>query len=178
MKTGIVRRIDVLGRIVLPKEIRKILKINDGDPIEIYAERDSVILKKYSQIENVERIKALTMALHDETGKIAIICDKNKVISVSGFNEEILLYKPLSKATEKIINENKTYIHNYEDSFVSSSLTDNDTLYVKSELILPVKKGGEIFGAIVLVDNTVGEKINENDLRLASLTAKILTEGF
>ena len=84
--TGIVRRIDDLGRVVIPKEIRRTLRIREGDPLEIFTDRDGgIILKKYSPIEELSEFsKEYVEALHQTIGNMVMICDKDTVISISG----------------------------------------------------------------------------------------------
>ena len=84
--TGIVRRIDDLGRVVIPKEIRRTLRIREGDPLEIYTDRDGeVILKKYSPIGEIAAFaKDYTESLFRSMGHIACICDRDMVVAASG----------------------------------------------------------------------------------------------
>src|SRR5690606_11016659 len=84
--TGIVRRIDDLGRVVIPKEIRRTLRIREGDPLEIFVDRDGeVILKKYSPIGELgDFAKEYAESLHESTGHITMICDRDTIIAVAG----------------------------------------------------------------------------------------------
>lgn len=84
--TGIVRRIDDLGRVVIPKEIRRTLRIREGDPLEIFTDREGgVILKKYSPIGDLSEFsKGYTDSLQQTIGNIVMICDKDTIISISG----------------------------------------------------------------------------------------------
>ena len=84
--TGIVRRIDELGRVVIPKEIRRTLRIREGDPLEIFTDRDGeVILKKYSPIGELSGFaKEYTESLVRALGHVALICDKDQIISAAG----------------------------------------------------------------------------------------------
>ena len=84
--TGIVRRIDDLGRVVIPKEIRRTLRIREGDPLEIYTDRDGeVILKKYSPIGEMSSFaKDYTESLFRSLGHIAVIVDRDQVVAASG----------------------------------------------------------------------------------------------
>ena len=84
--TGIVRRIDDLGRVVIPKEIRRTLRIREGDPLEIFTDREGgVILKKYSPIgELTDFSKEYAESLQQSIGHIVLIADKDAFISVSG----------------------------------------------------------------------------------------------
>ena len=106
--TGVVRRIDDLGRIVIPKEIRRTLRIKEGDPLEIFTDREGqVILKKYSPIgELSEFATGYAETLSKATGHIACITDKDSVIAVSGGSKKEFLEQSLSKELEKVM-ENK-----------------------------------------------------------------------
>ena len=91
--TGVVRRIDDLGRVVIPKEIRKTLRIKEGDPLEIFTDREGqIILKKYSPIgELTEFATEYAETLSKTTGHIACITDKDNVIAVSGISKKEFL---------------------------------------------------------------------------------------
>ena len=96
--TGIVRRIDELGRVVIPKEIRRTLRIREGDPLEIYTDRDGeVILKKYSPIGEMSSFaKDYTESLFRSLGHIACIVDRDQVVAASGVSKKELWDKPIS----------------------------------------------------------------------------------
>ena len=101
--TGIVRRIDDLGRVVVPKEIRRTLHIREGDPLEIFTDREGeIILKKYSLIGELSGFsKQYAEALAQTSGHIVSITDRDQHIAVSGQGKKELLGKPLSKALER-----------------------------------------------------------------------------
>lgn len=103
--TGIVRRIDELGRVVIPKEIRRTLRIREGDPLEIYTDRDGeVILKKYSPIGEIAAFaKDYTESLFRSLGHIACICDRDMVVAASGVPRKELWDKPISRDLEAAI---------------------------------------------------------------------------
>ena len=88
--TGIVRRIDDLGRIVVPKEIRRTLRIREGDPLEIYTDHDGeVVLKKYSPIGEIAAIaKDYTDSLYRTLGHIVLISDRDAIVAVSGASKK------------------------------------------------------------------------------------------
>ena len=110
--TGIVRRIDDLGRVVVPKEIRRTLKIREGDPIEIFTEKDGeIILRKYSQIgEMSEYAKQYADTLAHISGHIVIITDKNSIVAVSGAGKKDTIGKPITKELYGIIEKRNLYI--------------------------------------------------------------------
>ena len=93
--TGIVRRIDDLGRIVIPKEIRRTLRIREGDPLEIYTEKDGeVIFKKYSPMGDLQAVAAqLCESIGKNTGHIAAVADRDSIIAVAGAPKRELLEK-------------------------------------------------------------------------------------
>lgn len=108
--TGIVRRIDELGRVVIPKEIRRTLRIREGDPLEIYTDRDGeVILKKYSPIGEIAAFaKDYTESLFRSIGHIACICDRDMVVAASGVPRKELWDKPISRELEAAIQNRQS----------------------------------------------------------------------
>ena len=110
--TGIVRRIDDLGRVVVPKEIRRTLKIREGDPIEIFTEKDGeIILRKYSQIGEIsEYAKQYADTLAHISGHVVIITDKNSIVAVSGAGKKDTIGKPITKELYGIIEKRNLYI--------------------------------------------------------------------
>ena len=111
--TGIVRRIDELGRVVIPKEIRSTLRLKSGDPLEIFTDRDELMLKKYSPIASLEKFSEGTAkSLSDLSGHIAVICDTDGVLHASGRGQREFDGKNLSHNMEKILRDRKSYIAN------------------------------------------------------------------
>jgi len=110
--TGIVRRIDDLGRVVIPKEIRRTLRIREGDPLEIFTDREGeVILKKYSPIGELSDFAAqYAESLHKTSGHITCISDRDTIIAVSGASKKEFLEKALSPEVERIIEEKNTLV--------------------------------------------------------------------
>ena len=109
--TGVVRRIDDLGRIVIPKEIRKVLRIKEGDPIEIFTGREGeVILKKYSPIGELNEFASqYAETLAKTTGHIACITDKDTIIAVAGAPKKEYLEKSISSEIERLIEDRVTW---------------------------------------------------------------------
>ena len=110
--TGIVRRIDDLGRVVIPKEIRRTLRIREGDPLEIFVDRDGeVILKKYSPISELgDFAKEYAEALYDSLGNPVLICDRDTYIAVAGGSKKEYLNKSVSELVEKIMEDRQSVI--------------------------------------------------------------------
>lgn len=109
--TGIVRRIDDLGRVVIPKEIRRTMRIREGDPLEIYTDTDGqVIFKKYSPMGELSEFAAqICDALHKTTGGIAAVCDRDAVIAVAGGGRRELLDRRISRELEELMSTRGQY---------------------------------------------------------------------
>jgi len=145
--TGVVRRIDDLGRIVIPKEIRRTLRIKEGDPLEIFTDREGqIILKKYSPIgELSEFATGYAETLSKTTGHIACITDKDSVIAVSGGSKKEFLEQSLSSELEKVM-ENKEVYTSKENNEISLPITQNDSKDRKynSQVIYPIISDGDV----------------------------------
>lgn len=172
--TGIVRRIDDLGRIVVPKEIRRTLRIREGDPLEIFTDREGeIILKKYSPIGELGAFaKEYVESLAQSAGHITCIVDRDQIIAVSGGSKKDFLEKHISAELEKIINSRNTHIANREDSnFVPILDDDYDDIY-SYELITPIISEGDVLGAIVMLSKS--KKMGEIEGKLAQTAAGFL----
>lgn len=174
--TGIVRRIDDLGRVVIPKEIRRTLRIREGDPLEIFTDREGgVILKKYSPIgELSEFSKGYAESLQQVIGNVVIICDKDSIISLSGASKKEYIDKKISEELEKIIEERKTVslvdasqvIPLYEDDEVEGRYT--------SQVISPIITEGDAIGAVIIVSKEEGKKFGDVEIKLAETASSFL----
>ncbi|HHU74216.1 MAG TPA: AbrB/MazE/SpoVT family DNA-binding domain-containing protein, partial [Clostridiales bacterium] len=129
--TGIVRRIDDLGRVVVPKEIRRTLRIREGDPLEIFTDREGeIILKKYSPIGELGQFaKQYADALAQSTGHIIAITDKDQFIAVAGSTKKELLSKGISHDLEEVINERENVIASREDKNFVKIINEDDSEY-------------------------------------------------
>ena len=109
--TGIVRRIDDLGRVVIPKEIRRTLRIREGDPLEIYTEKDGeVIFKKYSPMGDLGDFAGqICESIGKNTGYIAAVCDRDAIIAVHGVQKRELLDKRCSQELEQLMELRRSY---------------------------------------------------------------------
>ena len=175
--TGVVRRIDDLGRIVIPKEIRKTLRIKEGDPLEIFTDKDGeVILKKYSPIGELSEF-AITYAetLAKTTGHIACITDKDTVIAVSGAPKKEFLQKNLSHELEDIM-DNKEIYKSKENNEVSVPITQNDNYERKyhSQLVYPIISQGDTIGSIILISKDQTTKMGDIELKVVQSAAGFL----
>ena len=173
--TGIVRRIDDLGRVVIPKEIRRTLRIREGDPLEIFTDKDGeIILKKYSPIGELGAFaKQYAESLAQTTGHIICISDKDQVIAVSGGAKKELFQKHISKALEHVISERETIIATKDDKkFVN--ITDDEFDEYTSEVITPIISEGDAIGAVILLNKDPKVKMGEMEQKLAFSAAGFL----
>lgn len=173
--TGIVRRIDDLGRVVIPKEIRRTLRIREGDPLEIFTDKDGeIILKKYSPIGELGAFaKQYAESLAQTTGHIICISDKDQVIAVSGGGKKELFQKHISKELEHVISERETVMATKDDKkFVN--ITDDDFDEYTSEVITPIISEGDAIGAVILLNKDPKVKMGETEQKLAFSAAGFL----
>ncbi|MDF9407712.1 stage V sporulation protein T [Pelotomaculum isophthalicicum JI] len=179
--TGIVRRIDDLGRVVIPKEIRRTLRIREGDPLEIFVDREGeVILKKYSPIGELgDFAKEYADSLYEALGHIACIADRDNIIAVSGASKKEFLNKPIGTAVEKVMDERKAIIINNpgEDPFCKDCLTiEEGECRYSSEVIAPIIAEGDPIGAVILATKEPDLKMGEMELKLAETAAGFLAK--
>ena len=121
--TGIVRRVDDLGRIVIPKEIRRTLRIREGDPLEIYTEKDGgVIFRKYSPMVDLQEFAAqMCESISSATGHIAAIADRDGIIALHGAPRKELLDKPNAPEMEKLMEQRKNYLYHAGENPIPAS---------------------------------------------------------
>ncbi|WP_040213837.1 stage V sporulation protein T [Clostridium polynesiense] len=175
--TGIVRRIDDLGRVVIPKEIRRTLRIREGDPLEIFTDREGgVILKKYSPIEELTDFsKEYAEALQQTIGHIILIADKDAFISVSGAPKKDFIEKKISSELEKIIDDRKTVLIGDNNGKIIPLYNDEDPqekyFY---QVISPIIAEGDAIGAVVIISKQAGEKLGELEIKLAETASAFL----
>lgn len=151
--TGIVRRIDDLGRVVIPKEIRRTLRIREGDPLEIFTDRDGgVILKKYSPIgELTDFSKEYAEALHQSTGHCVLVSDNDMFISVSGIPKKDFVDKKISDELERIMENRKTILlggsHGKLEPLYSEDRVEEK---YKAQAIAPIISEGDAIGTVIM----------------------------
>ncbi|MFR2534344.1 MAG: stage V sporulation protein T [Clostridia bacterium] len=175
--TGVVRRIDDLGRIVIPKEIRKTLRIKEGDPLEIFTDREGqIILKKYSPIgELSEFATEYAETLAKTTGHIACITDKDTIIAVSGGSKKEFLEQSISKDLEKIMDDKEAYISK-ENNDVSVPITQNENTDKKNnaQVVYPIISDGDVIGSVILISKDANTKMTEVEKKVVQSAASFL----
>ncbi|MDY3030142.1 MAG: stage V sporulation protein T [Clostridia bacterium] len=169
--TGIVRRIDDLGRVVIPKEIRRTMRIREGDPLEIYTEKDGeVIFKKYSPIGELGDFAAdYVETLAKASGHGACITDRDNVIAVSGVPKKDLIEKRVSPDLDKVMSD-KIFV-NYQ-SGKPVTVADGSDKY-SAGVVVPIVAEGDTIGSVLFImkDN---EQPSEVEEKLAESAAGFL----
>lgn len=177
--TGIVRRIDELGRVVIPKEIRRTLRIREGDPLELFTDRDELMLKKYSPIASVERFaEGTAKSLNEQSGHLAAILDTDTVLAASGSGKRALVGKTVSDKMTEIMTSRASYLANRAEGGEVFPVTADWDMEATAEIIVPIVSGGDCLGAVVLLSQEEGAVMEANAVKLARLTADIIANQF
>ena len=175
--TGVVRRIDDLGRIVIPKEIRKTLRIKEGSPLEIFTEKDGdIILRKYSPIgELSEFATGYAETLAKTTGHIACITDKDTIIAVSGGSKKEFLEQDVSKELEQLMEDKEIYTSK-DNSNVAMPITKNGNRDKENnaQIVYPIISNGDTIGTVILMSKDSNTKMNEVEKKVAQSAATFL----
>jgi AbrB family transcriptional regulator, stage V sporulation protein T len=168
--TGIVRRIDDLGRVVIPKEIRRTLRIREGDPLEIFVDRDGeVILKKYSPINELGNFsQEYAESLAENSGCLVLIADRDAIISVAGGSKKDFVDKNIGSAVEKAMDSRSTLTEKSGKDVVEGAGQD-----LGSTVIAPIIAGGDPIGAVILVAKE-HEEVGEVEQKLSETAAGFL----
>ena len=175
--TGIVRRIDELGRVVVPKEIRRTLRLREGDPLEIFTDREGgVILKKYSPIRELTNFaNEYSESLEQIIGNIILVCDRDNIISVSGVNKKEYLEKKISRDLEKVMDDRKS-ISFFQGVNKPVALYDEEEPDIKytNQVVSPILAEGDVIGAVIIASKEQGKKFSEMEIKLAETAAVFL----
>ena len=171
--TGIVRRIDDLGRIVIPKEIRKTMHIREGAQLEIFTDSDGgVIFKKYSPLGELdESAEDYAETAAKVTGNTVVITDKDCVVAASGSNRRELLHKKLSVETERLIEDRRQYIYKIGEQR-KRLCTELEKAYVG--IVNPIIIDGDTVGSVIMLIPEMGNEPAESDIKVLTTAAQIL----
>ena len=169
--TGIVRRIDDLGRVVIPQEIRRTMRIREGDPLEIYTDTDGqVIFKKYSPMGELSEFAVqICDALHKTTGEIAAVCDRDTVIAVAGGGKRELLERRVSRELEELM----TARGQYAAETCTLPVTETDERYAVA-VAAPILSEGDVLGCVVFLCEQDHLAVGETEYPLAQTIAGFL----
>jgi AbrB family transcriptional regulator (stage V sporulation protein T) len=173
--TGIVRRIDDLGRVVIPKEIRRTLRIREGDPLEIFVDRDGeVILKKYSPIGELgDFAKEYAESLYESTNHITMITDRDNIIAVSGGSKKDYLEKQVGGLVEACMENRKTTLEASQGEY--ELIKDLSETY-SSFVVAPIIAGGDPIGSVILLNKDENVKMGQMETKMAETAAGFLAK--
>ena len=171
--TGIVRRIDDLGRVVIPKEIRRTMRIREGDPLEIYTDKDGgVIFKKYSLMGGVAEFAGqLCDTLHRTTGRLTVITDRDSCIASAGVPRRELADRRISRQLEQLMEGRQIYQHREGEPAVP--LCDDSEKYAVA-IAAPILSEGDVLGCVLFAGTPDQLAGGEVEYKLAQSIAAFL----
>lgn len=171
--TGIVRRIDDLGRVVIPKEIRRTMRIREGDPLEIYTAADGeVIFKKYSPMGELAEFTAqYTEVLFKAISMPIVITDRDHVVASMGLNKKDVIDKRITSSLENVMENRAGYIASGNEPGV---LTPVEGLERDACIAIPILGNGDVSGCVVVLYNDRGDKPTLAEAKLAEVAAQFL----
>lgn len=173
--TGIVRRLDDLGRIVLPKELRRHLQIRELEPLEIFTNDGEIILRKYSEVGNLADVaKSYCDSVYEALGSAVLVCDLDKIVAVAGYPIRQYLHKPIHNDLRRVIMNvvSKRFIGhaNIFDDILADACNS-------SSIIAPIVLDDRAIGAIVIVDYGLGSKpITDVEDKVAVVAASFIAK--
>lgn len=171
--TGVVRRIDELGRIVIPKEIRKNMRIKSGDNLEVFLEGDDIVLRKYSPIENLSDVTYNYVESFNQVLKHNIIVtDRDKVVAISGNLKKKYMGKSISEFTDRSIERRDSFVERQKKS-VSFVLGEEEVCYYSFSSIV---NNGDAIGSVIILSTEI--PITDSEEKMAVILSNILSKHF
>lgn len=172
--TGIVRRIDDLGRVVIPKEIRRTLRIREADPLEIFTDREGqIILKKYSPIGELTTFaKQYAESLASVAVKTALIADRDQVIAAAG-GFKGMLGKAISKQLDEKLSNREIFVASGNEKALVP-IVENQQEEIAQQAVSPIICEGDVIGAVIILDAENKNKMGEVEKKLVQSAAAFL----
>lgn len=172
--TGVIRRIDELGRIVIPKEIRKNLRIKNGESLEFFLDGDYIMLKKFSQIESLENVSVDYVEAFNQVIKHNIIVtDRDKIIAVAGPLKKKYLGKEINEFTERSIERRDSFSEKQKKNFrIINSDEDEIGYYTFSSIV----NNGDAIGSVILISTDT--PISDTEDKMMIVLSKLLSKQF
>lgn len=170
--TGVVRRIDDLGRVVIPKEIRRTMRIREGDSLEIYLNQaGDVILKKYSPVADISSFaQQYADAMNGATGKGVVIVDREDIIAAAGDVKKQYYNRRASRPLSDMIEERVSKVAVEKEVL---EITDGETTE-RSFVMMPLIAGGDALGAVIVMATKEGEVVDKNDEDIVKIATSFL----
>ena len=171
--TGIVRRIDDLGRVVVPKEIRRTMRIREGQAMEIYTGREGeIILKKYEEL--AECAAGFTKSISTVTGCLVCVSDQEQIVAANGPEQKNYLGKSISSRLEEAILNRKTVLARPGEKAYFSILENTDNTTPLPELIFPILSSGDAIGSVILCGKDRESLPGDTEKKLLQVAATYL----
>lgn len=174
--TGIVRKIDELGRIVIPKEIRKTMRIKEGEPLEIYIEKTGeVILKKYDPMsEQKEQIENFIEALSEELGMPVLVTDNKSVVVACGKGSKEYIGKDISRELSCVLD--KRNVFNSAKSGVIKVIEEEKMSDIVALTVAPIISDSDLMGSLVIMSKENTKQIGSSELKLLQVGRNFLAK--
>lgn len=173
--TGIVRRIDDLGRIVIPKEIRRTMRIREGDPMEIFTSREGeILLKKYSPVGELSEFAAsMAESVAQVIGELVCITDRDYVIAAAGAGKREFEGKVLDKQLQSAIDKRSSIVTT-SDKGTFVKITVDDTNGYERQALATILSNGDCIGSVIILGKEKGKDEGESVLQMAKAIANFL----
>lgn len=173
--TGIVRKIDELGRIVIPKEIRKTMRIREGEPLEIFVgESEDIVLKRYDPLSNLKNeLDVFVEILEKNTGFIAAITDMKSIMAVSSKGKKEYFGSFLSKDCIHVIS--KRNLWSTKDKSIIQILESEGKENMYSQAISPIVSDSDLIGAVMLISDDPKKIIGIGDIKVLEVVSETLS---
>lgn len=171
--TGIVRRIDDLGRVVIPKEIRRTMRIREGDPLEIFTDNDGeVIFKKYSPIGELSGLAGQYADVLQKTGNMpVVICDRDHVVAVAGISKKELMERRVSSQLEEFMEGRKSYARSAAES---RKLQPVEGIDYYALVQYPIIAAGDVCGSVMFIAPDQSMQAGDTETKLIQAAAAFL----
>lgn len=171
--TGIVRRIDDLGRVVVPKEIRRTLRIREGDPLEIFTDKEGeIILKKYSPMGELGAFVGELCEAMNKTSKLSCaICDRDTVIAAAGNAKKDIYEMPISKDLKSVMEQRQKF----DRASSKSTVCVCEDSQLEVTIVCPIITEGDVSGCVAFLTDGEEKKVDEGDMKLAQTVALFLS---
>ena len=171
--TGIVRRIDDLGRVVIPKEIRRTMRIREGDPLEIFTDTDGeVVFKKYSPVGELSPFAAqYADVMSRACGLPVLICDRDHVVAAAGVSKKEFSERRVSGQLEEVMESRQCYVAKAGNQ---KRLQPVESIERYAGVACPIMAAGDVTGAVCMLLPDSGAVPNDGDVRLAQVAAAFL----
>ncbi|MCL1912573.1 MAG: AbrB/MazE/SpoVT family DNA-binding domain-containing protein [Eubacteriaceae bacterium] len=176
--TGIVRRIDDLGRVVIPKEIRRTMRLREGEPLEIFIEKGEVILRKYSPVADLsEYASNFAESFYQSSECVCIICDRDAIVAIAGSPRKELVDRTISPKLEEAMQTRRLLMSNDEGVGAVEIIPNEPPISDGVQIIAPILVSGDVLGSVVVYMNdkalasTIGRQLAQTG---ASFLGRIL----